>query len=144
MPPPPWAWQPTQFIHMNSLCPCAIWKALFSYSFERGSPEATMAIVSGLGWCVMPRCSRSQPASRINPARAIPLARKREDIEPSSRLGALGQIADGVDEAERGARIARVERPGDDRAGPAADAGDDCHILPAVGPAIGDRLADDS
>src|SRR4051812_35390834 len=114
MPPPPWAWQPTQFIHMNSLCPCAIWKALFSYSFERGSPDATLAIVSGLGWCFRLRCSRSQPARRTSPAKARTLAGEGEDIEPPSRLGALGQVANRVDEAERSARIARVERPRDD------------------------------
>ena len=33
--------------------------------------------------------------------------------------------------------------PDDDRAGPAADAGQDRDVLPAVRPAIGDRLADD-
>src|SRR5690349_2033686 len=131
MPPPPWAWQPTQFIHMNNLCPWAIWKALFSYSFDRGSPEATVDMVSGFGWCVRLRCSRSQPPRRISPANRSTLLREREDIEPSSRLGLLGKIADRVDEAQCGARIAWVERTGDDRPGPAADAGDHCDIFAA-------------
>src|SRR5438309_333217 len=60
MPPPPWLWQPEQLNQANSRCPCAMWKALLPYSAARGSPLATNACVSALGWPAMSRCSRSQ------------------------------------------------------------------------------------
>src|SRR6185503_18394494 len=76
--------------------------------------------------------------------RSAPLAWKSEDIEPSSRLGALWQVAHRIDEAERGARVVRIERCGDEGTGPAADSGHHRDIFASIRPAIGDRLADDS
>src|SRR3954453_11485141 len=79
------------------------------------------------------RSSRLHAASvSASAARANALFRKTEDIEHASRSGLAGQILDGVDEAERGGRVVRVELAGDDRASPAADAGDDCDILAAI------------
>ena len=56
---------------------------------------------------------------------------------------ALGQVRHRVDEAERGGAVARVEIARDDRARPAADAGEHGDVLLAVRAAVGDRLADD-
>jgi hypothetical protein len=46
----------------------------------------------------------------------------------------LRQVLHRVDEAAAAVRVARVESPSDDRAGPAADAGQDRDVLLAVGP----------
>src|SRR5205085_9604748 len=147
MPPPPWAWQPTQFIQLYSRWPWLIWKLTFSYCFARGS----LWVAASAACCAGPvagsgaprglRSSRSQPArTRTRRAR---LAREREDIEPPSRLGPRRKVAHRVDEAERGARVARIERRRHDRARPAADPRHHRDILPPVGAAIADRLADD-
>src|ERR671913_1629153 len=70
--------------------------------------------------------------------------RKAEHIErPSFRRDVL-QVAHDVDEAEGRGPVAHVEVAGDDGARPAADAGEDGHILAPVRPAIGGRLADDA
>src|ERR1051326_7012766 len=71
-------------------------------------------------------------------------SRKRERVEHSPARGRLRQIAHGVDESEGGGAVARIELSGDDRAGPAADAGENRDVLFAVGAAEGDRLSDDS
>src|SRR4051812_46472222 len=106
------------------------------------SPAGT---VSPTGLERLWRSSRSHAASASAAAPMMrTLARKGEDIEDASRGGFLRQILRGVDEAERRGRVARVELTGDDRPGPAADAGDDRDILPSVRPAVADRLADDS
>src|SRR5215210_4662251 len=98
------------------------------------SPAGT---VSPIGLERLWRSSRSHAVSASAAAPRIrQLAREREDIEHASRRGFLRQILDRIDEAERRRRIARVELPGDDRAGPAADAGDHGDILAAVGAAI--------
>src|SRR6476469_1760521 len=105
------------------------------------SPAGT---VSPTGLERLWRSSRSQA---LSVSAATPkmsrLARQREDIEHASRSSLHRQVLDRIDEAERRRRVARVEIAGDDGTGPAADAGDERDILPAVGPPVTDRLADD-
>src|ERR671912_1859387 len=68
--------------------------------------------------------------------------RKAEHIErPSFRRDVL-QVAHDVDEAEGRGPVAHVEVAGDDGARPAADAGEDGHVLLSIRAAVGDRLAD--
>src|ERR1051326_995646 len=43
MPPPPWAWQPTQLYCSNSFCPSATEYALSSYMFEAGGTGISLA-----------------------------------------------------------------------------------------------------
>src|SRR3954447_3551662 len=69
--------------------------------------------------------------------------RQLEDIERSSLRRGLLEICHGIDEAERRGAVAWIEIARDNGAGPAADAGQHGHVLMAVGPAIGHRLADD-
>src|SRR4051794_21131616 len=91
-----------------------------------------------------------QPAIRPTPHRARIMPRDHfalgqcEDIQRPSLHGDLWEVLHRVDEAERGGGVAGVESAGDDRAGPAADAGEDRDVLLAVGPLVGDRLADDA
>src|SRR5204863_7810795 len=78
------------------------------------------------------RSSRSQAATasaqkatrRIGaPERLLP---KGEDIERSAPRGLVRQILHRIHEAQGCAAVTRVETAGDDRAGPAADTGQDC------------------
>src|SRR5215218_5992754 len=143
MPPPPWLWQPTQFICVYSICPCASALALLAYSASRGSgaggfdpPGKTVSGLSPAG-TVSPsglprlcRCSRWQaPSISAAALKRRRLARKREDIEHASGCGFLGQVLHRIGKAEGDRRIARVELAGDDCTGPAADTGDDCDVL---------------
>src|SRR5207302_1821822 len=65
--------------------------------------------------------SSSRPASTA--------LRQPEDIERSSFGGCLFQIGHCIDEAQRGGAVTRVEVTGNDRAGPAADAGQHRDVL---------------
>src|SRR4051794_25978924 len=90
------------------------------------------------------RASRWQPPSASAAAATNrQSARQREDIEHASRGSFAGQVFDRIGKAERRSRVTRIELAVDDPTGPAADSGDDRDILPAVGPAVADRLADD-
>src|SRR3954447_4357281 len=94
------------------------------------SPAGT---VSPTGLARLWRSSRLHPQSAsAATARRARLARQREDIENASRRGFLGQVLDRVGEPERAGWIARVHFGRYDRAGPAANAGDERDILPSV------------
>src|SRR3954451_24867864 len=101
-----------------------------------------MVSVSGLDRLWRSSRSHAASASATSPM-ARPLTRKREDIEHASRGGFHRQILDGIGEAERAGGVARIHLSSNDRARPAADAGDDRNILAAVRTAVADRLADD-
>src|SRR5688500_9997408 len=74
---------------------------------------------------------------------AAPRLWKGEDMERPSLGRRLLQVAHRVHESERGGGVAGIEVAGDDRSRPAANAGEDGHVLLAVRSAIADRLADD-
>src|SRR5574338_908288 len=106
-----------------------------------GLSPAGMASLTGFErlW----RSSRSHAVSVSAATATRQLARKSEDIEHASRRRLVRQVLDGMDEAQRRRRIARVELARDDRAGPAADPRDHRDILTPVRAAVADRLADD-
>src|SRR5215211_7673665 len=90
------------------------------------------------------RSSRAPAEQETSTAAAkVATLRETEHIQRASLGGRLLEVAHGVDEAERGGAVARIEVAGHDRAGPAADARQDRHVLAAVGAAVGGRLADD-
>src|SRR5947209_12834153 len=72
------------------------------------------------------------------------LFRQREDIQLASHFGFRREILGRADKAAGAGDIARIELADENRAGPAADAGEYGDVLPAVGSAIRDGLADDS
>src|SRR5690242_4342189 len=100
-----------------------------------------MLAPNGLGslW----RSSRWHAATSSSDRIAALLLREREDIEHASRSSLARQILHCISEPERRRRVARVELTIDDPSGPTTDARDHRNILPAVGPAITDRLPDD-
>src|SRR5437868_4100355 len=70
-------------------------------------------------------------ATSAAPAAQMTL-RKTEHIQRPSLGGVLRQVLHRVDEAEGGGAVALVQVTGDDRAGPAADPGQDRHVLLTV------------
>src|SRR5215204_6212912 len=72
-----------------------------------------------------------------------PLSWEYEHVERAALRRRVRQVAHGVDEAERGARVPGVEAAGDDRTRPSAHARQNGDVLLAVGPAVRDRLPDD-
>src|SRR2546421_4293974 len=73
---------------------------------------------------------------------AQPTLGKAEHIERPSLGGLLRQVAHHIDEPAARGRVARIEVARHDGAGPAADPGEDGHILPAVWTAIRGGLTD--
>src|SRR4051812_25312871 len=70
--------------------------------------------------------------------------REAEHIKRASLGGEVRQVFHRVDEAERAGGIADVEISRDDRARPAAHAGEDRDVLLAIWPLERRRLADDA
>src|SRR3954449_4279018 len=70
--------------------------------------------------------------------------RQRKDMQHAAFHGVLRQVAHRVDEAERGRSVARIDLSGDDRAGPAANAGEHRDVLLAIRAAVAYGLADDA
>src|SRR3954451_21645637 len=87
--------------------------------------------------------ARAPPVASTNAATSTPRLREREDIERPAAARDLRQVLHCIDKAERRGAVARVEHRGYDRAGPAADPGQDRDILLAVRAAEDRRLADD-
>src|SRR4051794_13126606 len=77
-------------------------------------------------------------------AAAANCLREPERIEVPSLGCRVLQVGHGVDEAQRGRRIARVQIARDNGTRPATDAGQDRHVFVIVWTAIDDRLTDDS
>ena len=72
------------------------------------------------------------------------MLRNGEDDEFAASLRVGGKILRRAYKSERGVADARIDLGVGDSAGPPAYAGQDCDILLAVRPLIGDRLSDRS
>src|SRR3954451_7031635 len=81
--------------------------------------------------------------AQASSAAASLMLRQREDIEHPALGGDVRQVGGGTHEPERRRAVAHVKAAGHDGTGPAAHAGEDGHVLAAVGSAVDDRLADD-
>src|SRR5215210_317053 len=100
-------------------------------------------MVSASGLPRLTRSSRSQAQSAAATTAATRLPRQTEDINRSTLDDPALEVARNPAETERRGRVAGVEIFRGHGARPAADPRRDRDILPAVGAAIADRLADD-
>src|SRR5687767_7308279 len=107
-----------------------------SFAFENGR-------LLGSAHTRSTRRESAHPAAKMTSAIATAL-RKAVHMQHSSLRGCVAQRFHGQAPPRACGRVARIELVDHDRPGPTANAGENGHVLLAVGTAIGDRLPDDS
>src|SRR3954465_4399000 len=145
--PPPCAWQPTQLKALYRVWPCESWKALSPYSCVCCARKAASVVPATSGFSAVcegglvvsggllnSRCSRWQPlsASNASNAPAVKLLWKREHIQRASARALLLELTLHVAEALGRRWIARIEIARYQATRPAADAGEDGHVLTSI------------